>query len=72
MKTSEQLLKMSKEELGYYIIHLETEMEIQRIEYEGKLQTAKAESKRYRALYKKWFDLYEELLDVQTCESRCF
>lgn len=72
MKTSEQLLKMSKEELGYYIIHLETEMEIQRIEYEGKLQTAKAESKRYRALYKKWFDLYEELLDAQTCESRCF
>ena len=72
MKTSEQLLKMSKEELGYYIIHLETEMEIQKINYEGKLQTAKAEAKRYRALYKKWFDLYGELLDAQTCESRCF
>ena len=72
MKTSDALLKMSKEELSYYIIHLETEMEIQKVNYEGKLQTAKAESKRYRALYKKWFDMYYDLLDAQTHEVKAF
>ena len=72
MKTNKQMLKMSKEELCRYIIHLETTMKIQKIEYEDKLRITKANSKRYRALYKKWFDLYNDLLDERTCAERWF